>query len=537
MGVIKGEVARMRSPQVAGGRMSGNWSVAVPKRARWMLAALTASTLLLGGPALAAVAGPAAPAVRTVDPAAPPVAEPADPAPPSDSTPPSDPGSTTDPTPSDPAPSDPTSTDPVPSDPTPSDPTPSNPTPSNPTETAGPTTPPTSGGAPIATPTPGVTPPASTPTGAPDLGVIDFATREDMQRVAGDPAAVAQFARQVEAQLKLIDDALREAQTKVDQTGAAYDLARTAAEEARGTVDQLEADATILRDNATLSDETVGMLVQRMRSGSYVVPPELGVFLSVDPHDDLLYQYGVVSALSVNESELSALAEATAIEIDRLLDSAEVARDEAERLEDEAETAKTDAVAAQQWLTSQLNIAENNQNVLADILRELGYNVAPTSYLSTMIATRQTLLASPPGAVNALGFAAPMANATISSPFGPRTHPVNGGSAMHYGTDFVTGGTCGVTIYAVAAGTVTYSGWLGTYGNHIEIMLADGTRISYSHIADGGLGVRVGERVVAGQAIALAGTTGLSTGCHLHLEVVVAGQPIDAMGWLTARGL
>lgn len=516
----------MRSPQVAGGRMGGNWSVAVPKRARWILAAFTASTLLLGSPALAAVAGPAAPAARTVDPATPPVEEPADPAPPSD------PGSTTDPTPSDPTPSDPTPTDPVPSDPAPSDPTPS-----NPTETAGPTTPPTSGGTPTATPTPGATPPASTPTGAPDLGAIDFATHEDMQRVAGDPAAVAQFAGQVEAQLKLIDDALREAQTKVDQTGSAYDLARTAADEARGTVDQLEADATILRDNATLSDETVGLLVQRMRSGSYVVPPELGVFLSVDPHDDLLYQYGVVSALSVNESELSALAEATAIEIDRLIDSAELARDEAERLEDEAENAKAEAVAAQQWLTSQLNIAESNHNVLADILRELGYDVAPTSYLSTMIATRQTLLATAPGAVNALGIAAPMANASISSPFGNRTHPVNGGSAMHFGTDFVSGSTCGATIYSVASGTVTYSGWLGAYGNHIEVMLADGTRISYSHIADGGLGVRVGEGVAAGQAIAFAGTTGISSGCHLHLEIVVSGQPIDAMGWLTARGL
>jgi murein DD-endopeptidase MepM/ murein hydrolase activator NlpD len=126
----------------------------------------------------------------------------------------------------------------------------------------------------------------------------------------------------------------------------------------------------------------------------------------------------------------------------------------------------------------------------------------------------------------------PIVGGSISQ-FGWRFHPIHLEWRIHYGNDFAM--PTGTPIYAIAAGVVSYSGPAGDYGNHIVIDHAGDVGSSYSHIMNGGLLVKVGDHVVQGQMIAKVGSTGASTGAHLHFEISYAGRAIDALAYMTNR--
>lgn len=105
-------------------------------------------------------------------------------------------------------------------------------------------------------------------------------------------------------------------------------------------------------------------------------------------------------------------------------------------------------------------------------------------------------------------------------------------STVHTGLDFAA--ASGSEIRAVAAGRVVEAGYDGRYGNKTVLRLADGTEVWFCH--QDSIRVRVGERVRAGQVIGYVGTTGNTTGPHLHLEVHPgAGDPVDPAAWLEAK--
>lgn len=116
----------------------------------------------------------------------------------------------------------------------------------------------------------------------------------------------------------------------------------------------------------------------------------------------------------------------------------------------------------------------------------------------------------------------------VSSPFGERTHPISGTSKIHHGIDIAA--DRGEEIYAVRSGQVTFAGIKGSYGKTVEIRHADGSISRYAH-ADK-IHVRVGDRVQAGECIADVGSTGQSTGPHLHFEIRKFGRSIDPMSYL-----
>lgn len=104
----------------------------------------------------------------------------------------------------------------------------------------------------------------------------------------------------------------------------------------------------------------------------------------------------------------------------------------------------------------------------------------------------------------------------ITSGFGLRTHPIKGYTKMHKGVDFSAG--MGTPIMAAGDGVVTYKGWQGGYGNFVTIKHNDKYETAYGHISRFGP-ISVGARVKQGQVIAYVGSTGMSTGPHLHYEV------------------
>ena len=122
----------------------------------------------------------------------------------------------------------------------------------------------------------------------------------------------------------------------------------------------------------------------------------------------------------------------------------------------------------------------------------------------------------------------PLESNRVTSPFGHRKNPTGAGYMNHSGIDY--GVACGTPVMAAASGTVTVSGWAGHSGKRITISHGNGLETGYSHNST--LVAKVGQKVERGEVVALSGTTGNSTGCHVHFEVITNGQFQNPAGWL-----
>ena len=128
----------------------------------------------------------------------------------------------------------------------------------------------------------------------------------------------------------------------------------------------------------------------------------------------------------------------------------------------------------------------------------------------------------------------PINGARLSSRYGRRRHPIKGYMKKHSGVDFAA--PRGTPIFAAGTGTITRAGRYGGYGNYIQIRHSDGYATAYGHMSKFARGSKRGRRVVQGQTIGYVGTTGLSTGNHLHYEVHRHGKRINPMSLSTLSG-
>jgi murein DD-endopeptidase MepM/ murein hydrolase activator NlpD len=152
----------------------------------------------------------------------------------------------------------------------------------------------------------------------------------------------------------------------------------------------------------------------------------------------------------------------------------------------------------------------------------------PDGKLKQLLSAQSAGSVSRSASVGTLG--GPLTTLVKSSPFGYRVSPITGGAGeFHRGQDFAA--QCGTEVLAAASGTVTFSGW-HPYGggNRVVIDHGNGLETTYNHLSSSS--VQVGQKVTRGEVIALSGTTGASTGCHLHFEVMVNGDVVDPTGWL-----
>lgn len=113
----------------------------------------------------------------------------------------------------------------------------------------------------------------------------------------------------------------------------------------------------------------------------------------------------------------------------------------------------------------------------------------------------------------------------VTSPYGYRMHPILRFGRLHRGVDFQA--SWGTPVRAAADGLVSAAGWSGGYGSQVRIAHAGGLQTSYSHLSS--MVAEAGSRVRRGQVIGYAGSSGLSTGPHLHYEVTAGGEPIDPL--------
>jgi murein DD-endopeptidase MepM/ murein hydrolase activator NlpD len=169
------------------------------------------------------------------------------------------------------------------------------------------------------------------------------------------------------------------------------------------------------------------------------------------------------------------------------------------------------AIVASPDLTSMLDELSTQ---IKDLERQL-------TVLESMIYTRNLSSQLVPGG-------RPVTQGWISSYFGQRTDPFNGRTAYHRGVDFA--GPAGSQVVSVASGVVTYAKELFGYGKTVEINHGNGYVTRYAHNQK--VLVAVGDTVQKGQAISLIGSTGRSTGPHLHFEVLKQGRAVDPMSFV-----
>ncbi len=153
-----------------------------------------------------------------------------------------------------------------------------------------------------------------------------------------------------------------------------------------------------------------------------------------------------------------------------------------------------------------------------DVMRRLGRKVAS-------LTTPKRLRASS-------AFAWPLSPVQITSPYGTRQHPVLGDVRQHHGVDLYA--YADQPVFATAAGTVSYAGWNGAHGKHVELVHDEHYSSAYSHLQT--VLVESGAEVERGQLLGLAGKTGRATGVHLHFELRLDGESTDPVPLLPAIG-
>lgn len=125
----------------------------------------------------------------------------------------------------------------------------------------------------------------------------------------------------------------------------------------------------------------------------------------------------------------------------------------------------------------------------------------------------------------------PVQGGEISSPYGSRVGPIEGGYEWHQGIDIAV--DFGAPVYASAAGKIEQAGWNGGYGRYVRINHGNGYESAYGHMSS--LAVEAGQQVAKGEIIGFVGSSGYSTGPHIHYEVLVDGQAVDPYYMLKSR--
>ena len=158
---------------------------------------------------------------------------------------------------------------------------------------------------------------------------------------------------------------------------------------------------------------------------------------------------------------------------------------------------------------------------------ELSQNARGAAQFHALFQSWKKLDAMDNGAIS-IPSILPIANFTLSSSFGVRSDPFAGSAAMHAGIDLAS--RSGTPIYATADGVVDRAEWFGGYGNMVEIDHGKGIATRYGHMSR--IAARSGDRIKRGDLIGYVGSTGRSTGNHLHYEVRIDGRAVNPLPFL-----
>lgn len=356
----------------------------------------------------------------------------------------------------------------------------------------------------------------------------EYPTWEEVQQARKDVAKAEAKIKEIMALLEKLEVAAAEAEEEAARLGEVYYVALEELDEATFKQMQLQAQADEAQAIAEESRLKAGQFIAELsRMGGADLAATL--FVSGDDATQLLSRMGYAAKIAEQTDGIYSRALADMNAAQSLSDQAEVARQIREELqivaEQAYEAANAAALRAYNAVEAQLQNSARLEAQLEVLIEKR--EATEADYQKGVIARAQAEIMGmiDPGQISAAGWARP-SGGYISSHFGPRIHPIYGVARMHNGIDLAT--PCGRPVYAARSGRVSYSGWLGTAGNFIRLTHEDGFTTGYAHLQNGSLYVQLGQTVVTGQLIARIGSTGGSTGCHLHLETrkdMVAQDP------------
>ena len=328
--------------------------------------------------------------------------------------------------------------------------------------------------------------------------------------------------------------------------------AQSAVEQAEGSLSLLESELAseqrrLERLTALLGEQTrrlrrleaeyrraVTILEARVRA-IYIEeePDALAVLVSASTFGDLVDGYEFMSRIGLQDRRIAAQVEAAkklaaerrrATERTQRLTAATVSviaarTEEARSVRNELAASRDTLAAARRLKASALATSRESRE---EYLEEVEALAAQSASLAAAIREAQAQAGSTGGgAPSASGFIWPV-NGTVVSGFGWRW------GRMHEGIDITA--SSGTPIWAAAAGTVIHAGWLGGYGNLVVVDHGDGLATAYAHAS--AILVGVGQQVSQGETVSLVGSTGNSSGPHLHFEVRVNGVAVDPLLYL-----
>lgn len=373
----------------------------------------------------------------------------------------------------------------------------------------------------------------------------DYATWEQVEAARSDVAAAAALSQQIKAQIAQLAADLAAAQAEVERAGNEFQAADTAYQIKNIETATLQGQADEAHATAETSQVRAGqMAAQLARNGSGDV--SMNLFAQGEDAGNLLYGLEMTQRISAQAAGIQTKAEQDRNNAQALTDSAEIARAELEELRVIAEQLFQQAQAA----SAAVQVAYDNQQQRGRELEaqllvlENRSTATQASYqrgederirLENERIAREAAEAAEAiknGTVSSSGWAKP-AGGYISSVFGYSA----GYGGYHKGIDLASG--CGNPIYAGSAGVVIFAaeGYNQGYGNQVMIDHGGGVVTRYGHIRNGGILVSHGQGVGSGQQIAEIGTTGNSTGCHLHYEVSVYGNLTNPYSFMQDRGI
>jgi murein DD-endopeptidase MepM/ murein hydrolase activator NlpD len=358
--------------------------------------------------------------------------------------------------------------------------------------------------------------------------------QQQLQQQVADSSALEQSARdelvQAQAQRAKFDASLADVSAQL--TAANARLAAAQADVDRldfaGFVLTAKADATKLKLDAAKDDvRRSAVLLYQHGDGAAMI----GLLDSTDGSGQLVEGKQYLQRASAKRqhdvhrvTRLQAELADQRTELAQQKESADAARAAAND-----EKSKLDALAASQaQARDAAAAAEQNETVKLDAARAQ-HDEAAAELQAESDRIAQQLRGTGDGPALGDGTFIRPVGGPITSPFGYRTDPVTGGTAFHSGLDL--GSPCGTPIKAAGTGVVVSAGFNpGGYGNMTLINHGAGLSTLYGHQSS--IIVSEGQSVTQGQVIGYVGSTGKSTGCHLHFEVRVNGNPVDPLGYL-----
>lgn len=354
---------------------------------------------------------------------------------------------------------------------------------------------------------------------------------------------------------------------KLKELDKAYKETLSTANKLQEDIKQIEKDRKLLMSEITYYESKLNELAEAIDKKEEEIEStkkrllEIGTLLDeaiqrVEERDKLLktrvramYETGDISYLEVLLDSSSIGDFLTRLDmVQKIVESDKSILEENIRDKEEIEANKREVEALEAQLLAQLDELTNRRLEYQKMMKERSIRVAALNQQEdekqrlieeaneglAQIAKQKAKLLETKNRLSGGRLLWPLPDSTrITDTFGPRIHPVTGKKSTHTGIDI--GAPTGTDIVAAESGVVILAAYYGAYGNTVMIDHGGGIVTMYGHIRNGGIKVKEGQEVKRGQKIAEVGSTGLSTGPHLHFSVINDGEYKDPMKYLKSK--